>query len=422
MIRNSKRKLSIKVILAVGFTIFASFFGAGNLIFPPFLGLHAGSNWFYSFLAYILLDAGIGTLTFVAIVRYGNGFEDIAQNLGVMGTLLIFADALCLGPMSCIPRTGAVTFELAIHPILPIPAWVVSILFFSVACFFSIKPSKLLDVIGNILSPLLMLALLIMIVKGIFSPAEPFAAQTSVAQALKDGIEGGYQTMDMLVATLLYAMLFVSTAYLQLDKDESVSLYLKSGLIATAGLFVIYGGLTYLGAVSGQSLSMSNSDVLLAVVRNSLGSWGQYLLSVIVTLACLTTAISLIYSCSAAICRIFHNRISIKVMIISCSAISAILSTLGISAMLKIASPMLDIIYPMAIILVVLSFLPKHIETPAIYRTSCAFALVCVLYTMADKYTAADLGSSMIPLNGIGMGWILPACAGGLLAWILRKK
>jgi len=158
-----------KDVVIVGFALFAMFFGAGNLIFPPYLGVVSGSSWLTGFGGFLLADVGLALLAVAAAAKC-NG--EISQILGRPGKNLAIvlgsAIMICLGPLLAIPRTAATTFEMGVSPLVsgfnPI---LFSILFFALTFVLTIKPSKVVDIIGQYLTPALLVALGVLIVKGI---------------------------------------------------------------------------------------------------------------------------------------------------------------------------------------------------------------------------------------------------------------
>lgn len=189
-------------IIVVGFALFAMFFGAGNLIFPPALGLMTGKSWTIGFIFYFIADIGLAAYA-VWIMTYKSGqAEDITYPLGKTSSrILVTAVILCIGPGFAIPRTAATTFELAILPYLGIESnkillLIFSIVFFAVVLLLSIRSSKVVDIIGKVLTPVLLVFIAIMIIKGIISPQAQVGAELTDS-IIKEGIYNGYQTMDI---------------------------------------------------------------------------------------------------------------------------------------------------------------------------------------------------------------------------------
>ena len=135
--------------VVVGFALFAVFFGAGNLIFPPFLGLESGTKWFPALACFVLADAGLSILTVLSIVRLGKGRELLGRLPRRAGLLCMDIVMLIVGPALCIPRTCATTFEMGAHVLFPeLSSWVFGVLFFALVAVLTIRPGKVEDIVG----------------------------------------------------------------------------------------------------------------------------------------------------------------------------------------------------------------------------------------------------------------------------------
>ena len=168
---EEKKSNFFRDVIVVGFALFSMFFGAGNVIFPPYLGMESGQQWLAGFSAYYIADIGLALLGMFALLRVGSS-EAVLHRVGrVPAEILMCAIILCIGPMVAIPRTSASTFEMAIAPNLPgVSPVLFSILFFAVILALCIKESAVVDIVGKILTPLLLVGLFAIILKGIFSP------------------------------------------------------------------------------------------------------------------------------------------------------------------------------------------------------------------------------------------------------------
>jgi hypothetical protein len=160
-------KLSFGKVFVLGFALFAMFFGAGNLIFPPALGIVTGTNWIISFLVYILADAALAILALLAFFRCQEGFQNsISIQLDkTTSFLLILFNTLCIGPFIAIPRTAATTFDIAVKPLLGASfpgwsSWVAGGIYFGLVLILCLRPGKVVDIIGKVLSPTMFVALL----------------------------------------------------------------------------------------------------------------------------------------------------------------------------------------------------------------------------------------------------------------------
>ena len=189
-----------KDILVIGFALFSIFFGAGNLIFPPYIGLTSGNQWLISFLGFIISDVGIIFLSIVAVSKTGS-FQGVVGKAGKkFGIILEILMMLCLGPILVVPRTAATTFEMSISPLLGnINPYVFSVIFFLIVFVLTIKPNKVMDIIGKVLTPLLLISLAVLIIKGIINPIGDLEKVNS-GKLFMTGITQGYQTMDGLTS------------------------------------------------------------------------------------------------------------------------------------------------------------------------------------------------------------------------------
>ena len=233
---------SLKDTFVIGFAIFAMFFGAGNLIFPPYLGLIAGKNWFLAFLCFMTVDIGLSLLTLLVVAKIGKGAAGVTEKLGKLPSIL---NAICLGPLIAIPRTAATAYEFSIAPFFPkINAPVFSVIFFAVVILFCLKQSKVIDIIGTVFAPLILGALIILIIKGIFMPLGTIDIAASVQSATEAGIGAGYQTMDVMAAMILSSSILITLAQKSYTtKEQQFHMISRSGIIAAAILFIVYGGL-----------------------------------------------------------------------------------------------------------------------------------------------------------------------------------
>ena len=248
-----EKKASMGDILVIGFAMFAMFFGAGNLIFPPYLGMVGGDQWFTGFLAFIIADGGLAVLTVLAMIRKDGSFWCVIDRIGDLPAKILASVAiLTVGPMLCIPRTCATTFEMGIVPLFPgFNTWVFSIIFFGIVYMLTIRPSAVVDIIGKFLTPLLLVVLAVLVVIGIINPIGEIADVTLVDSIAKEGILAGYQTMDVLVSLAVTLMLVGNAARKGYNsKKERMGVISRASAVALLGLSLVYGGLTYLGATT----------------------------------------------------------------------------------------------------------------------------------------------------------------------------
>src|SRR3712207_2842048 len=191
-----KMKIKMKDIVVIGFALFAMFFGAGNLVFPPYLGVLDGTKWFIGFVAFLCADGGLALLGVIAMTSTGGDLDALYGRAGKkIGLVIGTASILCIGPFLAIPRTAATTFEVGIQPVFGtgVSPVIFSIIFFAIVLFLTIRPSKVVDIVGAFLTPALLVCLAVLIVKGIISPLGTPLERTLVDNVVVKGIYDGYQ-------------------------------------------------------------------------------------------------------------------------------------------------------------------------------------------------------------------------------------
>ena len=413
-------------IWVTGFALFSMFFGAGNVIFPPYLGLESGSAWFIGFLCYYLADIGLALLALFALLRHG-GAEGVTAPIGSFSSkLLMSVIVLCIGPMVAIPRTAATTFELSIAPLTSaLSPWVFSGLFFLVILLLCLRESAVVDVVGKILTPALLLGLLVLIVAGVLRPIGPVASAPLAEHIPSLGIEAGYQTMDVLAA-LLFGSIVLDSVRAKGHATPSAQRRVIGGAGAVAGtaLLLIYVGLTYLGASASTlfDTTINRSELVISIVERLLGRTGVVLFAVVVALACVTTAVALASAAAGYFSKLSHGRVSYRVMLVLFCAFSAVISCVGLDAIVAIASPILNVVYPPALVLVLLSYFDRRTLGDAAYRLAALGALVVSLLGVLPVFGVAVPFLDRLPFAALGFGWVLPAALCGALGLLLKPR
>ena len=410
-------KSKIMSTFTVGFAVFAMLFGAGNLIFPPYLGMHAGKNWIWGFVGFALMDVVFAMVAMIIISRKKDGADGIVGVLGShLSKVLMLALYICIGPLVAIPRTAATTYELSIQPLLPqMNSVIFSIIFFGVVTLLCVRPSKIIDIIGSVLAPILLITLGVLIVKGIVDPLGTVVTGDSLYSSFHTGITTGYQTMDTMAA-LAFSILIISQvkSYHLNTKREERKMVFGACVIAGTALILIYGGLAYLGAtVSGTyAATLSRAQIMLQLAEDILGSSGLVLLAVIVAAACLTTAIGLVSSCASYLTELSHGKVSYKVFAIGICVFSAVLCNVGLDNIIALASPILDLIYPILLVLIFLSMVKESQISLAGRYGALAGTGFFVALQLFENLTGLTNITSSLPLASLGFAWILPALIG----------
>lgn len=409
-----------KDVFVIGFAIFAMFFGAGNLIFPPFLGMTGGSNWFLSFLCFIIMDIGLSVLTLLVVTKIGRGAKGITEKLGGKVSVLILAlNIICLGPLIALPRTAATAYEFSVAPFFPaINTTVFSVIFFAIVVLFCLKQSKVIDIIGTFFAPLILAALLFLIIKGIVSPLGAIELGANAGEAVQDGVNAGYQTMDVMAAMVFSASILLAVKQKGYTSgNKQFKIVSAAGILATVILFVVYGGLAYLGAtVSGMyPPDIDRVQLLIAIVGALLGEQGTVLLGILVCAACLTPAIGLLSSAASFFEKQCGGAISYHVFVIGFAVISCVISNFGITKILALASPILNILYPVLVLLVVMGLFGNYITNHNAYRFAAFGTAAISVLSVLEQSFGMEFGMAGLPLYQFGFQWLVPALVCGVI-------
>ncbi|SOC41022.1 branched-chain amino acid transport system II carrier protein [Ureibacillus acetophenoni] len=426
-------KLKNQELLFIIFMLFSMFFGAGNLIFPAFLGNSAGEEMWISLIGFVITAVGLPILGVIAIGKAGS-FNTLATRVhplfAIIFPVLIY---LSIGPGLAIPRAGTVAYEMSINPFLPehlkggsMMLFIYTVIFFLIVLALSLSPSKLVDRFGKLLTPILLILIAIIFVKAIFTPVSPYAQATELytSNGFFQGFLDGYLTMDALAA-LVYGIVVVNTIRAKGIKDNAaLSKYmLLAGLGAGVLLAVIYSILTYLGASVSSIEQLDNGAEVLTLVMNELfGPAGIVILGLLFTVACLCVSISLVISCGEYFSKLIPV-FSYKVWATITAIVSFAVANLGLNQILAISVPILGMIYPLAIVLILLGIFNRYVNL-SVYRVSI---ILTAIFSIIETINVTFLGKSLsdalsfIPLYDQGVGWILPALAGVIIGAVIGR-
>lgn len=428
--------ISSKDTIVIGLMLFALFFGAGNLVFPVMLGQTAGVEFWSANLGFLTTGVGLPLLCVIAFSVSGKQdllslTNEVHPIFGLIFTTVLY---LTIGPMFAMPRTGSVSYEMGIKPFLSDtsgswPLMVFSILFFGVTCILSLNPSKMIDIVGKWLTPMLLIFIAILSVYSFIAPlGSPLSAQGDYqTHAYFNGFQEGYLTMDALAAFVFGIIVINAIKERGATSRKSIlTAGLKSSLISAVILAIIYSVLTYMGATSVEKFGYldNGGQALVLISKHYFGTFGGVILGIIVLLACLTTSIGLTTACSSY----FHKllpRISHRVFAVILSIVSALLANVGLAELIQFSVPVLTAIYPLAIVLMILTFAHPFIKgMKPVYWFSLALTF---LISIVEGLSASSLNVSTlsnfynkyVPLYNIGLGWLLPALIGAVIGLII---
>ena len=430
-------RLKKKDLLTLGFMMFSVFFGAGNLIFPPALGQAAGTNTLPAMLGFMTTGVGLPLLGIMAIALAGGEYVQLLKRRTFpwFATALLIILYLIIGPLFAMPRTGAVSFEIGIRPFVgagdvTLPQAVYTALFFGASYYLSLNPNKLIDRVGKMLTPALLVVLVILFLRTFWSPMGAVLDPTGVylESPYAQGFQDGYQTMDLLATIAIGALVVNAVRYRGVTDTRTIGkACLTAGLITVFLMACVYGSLAYLGATSVTVLGHSeNGGQLLAeAVRIFFGAAGNVLLALIIILACITTCCGITSSAAMFFHKLFKKKISYERLLLFSILFSFGASNIGLTQIIALAVPFLVAIYPLVIVFVILSLFDRFIGwRKSIYQGA---VLVTLAFSLTDAMHAAGFGSAAlyemlaahVPFYGVMMGWVCPALAGAVLGFII---
>ncbi|GGG38711.1 branched-chain amino acid transport system II carrier protein [Bizionia arctica] len=417
-----------KEILVTAFALFSLFFGAGNLILPPYLGFKAGQDWFLVTMGFALTAVLIPVLGIFAHAKLQGTIYDFGKKVSPLFSsiycIVIYVIAISLPA----PRTASVTHEMAIAPFFNTSTLVTSTIYFLLVFVFVMNRNKILDLIGKFLTPLIGIILLSIILVGIIT--SPFELSKPLLEApFSGGILEGYQTFDAIGAVVVGAVIVISIN-MRNNKtfEEKKDLITKSGLIAGFGLMVIYTGLILCGSLfqSKFSLDASRTEVLIGLSNFTLGYTGSLFLSVLVALACFTTAVGIVTGTSDYFKGLFNgSQMAYVVTAILGCLIGVLVGSYNVGFIIDVALPALMFIYPITIILIVLNVLPDKYATKIVFR---AVVLITFLFSIPDflKYMMPlediQYFLGFIPLSEYSLAWVFPSIISFLLMNLYVNK
>ena len=429
-------KLGKKNMVLVSFMLFSLFFGAGNLIFPPFLGQNAGTHLPAALLGFLLTAVALPVLGVVVIAKF-DGLDQLGRRVdprfAMVFTIIIY---LSIGPGLGIPRAASVPFEMAIAPYLPESAsltlfmLVYSLVFFLIAGWLALTPNKLVDRIGKFLTPSLLILISVLFISFLFAGKTAVAAPQPAYEtgAFVTGFLEGYNTMDAIAALNFGLVIATTLRTLEIKEEKALMGYtIKAGIAAGTILTMIYAMLSYMGMQSSAvyELAGNGAVTLRAIVAQIFGAPGAILLAAIFTLACLTTCVGLITSISQYFSSM-TSRISYRAWVLIIAGFSFLICNQGLNTILSISVPVLNIVYPVAIVLVLLGLCDKWLRNNRLVYpvTIGAVGLISVLYALYKMDVHLGFVTDLcvhIPLFGMGMGWVVVAVVMAALSLLLGK-
>ena len=434
------QKLNLKTKFLMGVTLFSMFFGAGNLIFPPYLGAQAGTSAWTAFIGFAMSAVGLPVLGVIAVTVSG-GLNALASRVHPKFAFVYIAVLyLAIGPCLAIPRTASTSFSMAGPPFLPesVPEAPVQLLytivFFLAASLVAMHPEKLTEYLGKRLTPVLLTLIAALFLAALVNPAGPAAApaEAYASAAPVEGFLYGYQTMDTLAALNFGMLVALNVQALGVREEKAVTgETVFAGWIAGALLLAVYAMLTFVGRLSGTAFpgTADGTEVLMRTAEHLFGKAGALILALIFVIACFNTCVGLLSCCGKYFNGCFP-RIGYRAWVWGFAAVSAVLANVGLEAILLFSVPVLNAIYPLAILLIALAFLKRALTRfPAVYPWTALLCGVSSVLTVLEQQGLSIPGVTglihAIPGYAAGFGWLLPTVLGagiGVLWSVMRRK
>lgn len=424
-------KLNVRDILILGLMNFAFFVGAGNIIFPPFIGAQAGTNVWLAAAGFLVTGVGLPVLASVAMARSGGALSTITRPVGrIPGVLLSVLCYLCIGPLFATPRTATVSYAFAVQslPHHGHSMWPFTVVYFLAAILVSLYPGQLLTIIGRLLAPLKTVALFLLSLAALLMPGGNFVAPAGlyVAAPFSQGIVNGYLTMDTLGA-LVFGLLIVNAVRSKgISSQRAITRYAAiSGLIAGVCLAFIYIGLFRIGTMGGRLLpsAANGTEVLNAYVGFHYGLWGKLFLDALITVACFVTAVGLTCACGSYFSEL--TGCSYRLLIWLFGGVSMLVANVGLNELIKISEPVLTAIYPIFIVLIVASFIRPWLRHPD--AVIAPVAVLALFFGIHDGLRTAGLVPEWlgflqrVPLAHDGVAWLVPSAVFAAFAVFLDR-
>ncbi|WP_224488299.1 branched-chain amino acid transport system II carrier protein [Robertkochia flava] len=417
-----------KLTLLTSFALFSLFFGAGNIILPPYLGFTSGNNWPLVTLGFIITAVIIPILGIRAHAKLQGSMLDFANKVSPVFSIVfcsvVYLIAVCLPS----PRTASLTHEMAVAPYLDVDSLVTSSLYFSAVFLFVIFRSQILDLIGRFLTPFILIILCLVIAMVAAHP-EVFPAIFSAPPGISEGILEGYQTYDAMGAVVVGAVIIISLNFKPgldyLDRKRIIS---RAGILAGLGLCLIYAGLIYSGALLSGTFdpTLDRSGILNAMILFALGTKGHIFLAVLIALACFSTTVGIVTGASDYVRGLFKDRVAAYRITAASSCLAGVLiGQLEVGIIIDIGIPALLFIYPLIITFILLHNLPSrwtdHLTFRAVTFTVLLFSVPDVLGAIGFPW-ASELMSSLTPWDSTDFTWVVPALVVFLLMQIKKNR
>ena len=443
------KKFTMKEYVVLASLLFGLFFGAGNLIFPALMGQMASSHTAAATFGFIITGVGLPLLGIIAIsLSRSEGLYDlgckVSRPYSLFFTCLLY---LTIGPFFALPRTATVPYSVGVVPAVgkdsPVVLGVFSLCFFAAVLFFALRPSNILTNVGKIINPLFLAFLAVLVVMCFVKPMGSVSSSAPtgeyVAHPFFRGFLEGYNTMDALASLAFGIIIINAVRNLGVKEPKNIA---KSTALAGVGcavlMAVIYLALVVAGAQSRGIFEVQpdGGTLLNKLASHYFGGVGGVFLALMITLACLKTAIGLVTACAETFGEMFPNKLSYKAWAVVFTLISFTFANFGLVKIIAYSVPVLMFLYPLTIVIILVSLIGGLFNYHStVYRWSIGFTMVPALFDGIKSLPPATVSAlhlegfiksvgGFLPLSDIGMDWVVPAVVGfvvGLVLYALKS-
>ena len=418
-----------KDTIIVGLALFSTMFGAGNLIFPPQIGLFSGDQWMLGVLGLLLGGIILPVLALWAVNNVGDKAQDLMGHVSPWfynAYYLIGCSFIAMG--STLPRSAATTHEMAIQPLFPnVPIWITVIVFFVLVYFFACDPNSVIDKLGKYMTPILVVLLAIVLIKGVISPLGTPVDTGIGGGAFGDAILTAYNTGDLTVGIMFASVILLDLRRRGYNGQESKKGGFMAGIICIVVLFAVYGTLTYIGACASGVYPQDTAQTALlsGIIQDIMGPVGMACLGGAVALACLTTAVGIGTTCVGFFYDFFKKKIPYKVLMLIACLIGVFMGITGVQNIVNYVTPIFLVVYPALIVNTVLGLLNKFLPNDGFYKGG---VLMAAVVSLGDAVLSVNpnigwLQSFMdlFPFSGLGFAWVVPTIIGMVVGAIICR-
>ena len=407
-------KNEFKDSIILGLSLFSIIFGAGNIIFSIYVGAYSGMKWPLSLFFFLIGDVFLVTLGLYAFIKNDNDEDKVFNKIGKLPSKILKVFILtCLGPLIAVPRTCAVSFEMFNFNSMII----FSIIYFILVFLFSFNSTSVIDMIGKYLTPILIIFICIFLLIGVKASKGTLVTNVSNLDSIKEGLNMGYQTLDLLCVSSLSMMMHNYLKRANYRKIQRKKILINSSIIAIFCLTIIYVGLIFIGASFGNNISV-NQGLLLKNISNSVLKDKGIILNIAVLLASFTTGVGLTSTVATNYEKL--TKFSYKTWVSIITFVSLFISNLGLEKIINIASPILNIIYPITIILIGLSIF--NVKNKLVYIFSILSTFILSILKLLYNITSFPHFISKMPLFNVNLEWIPIAIIFGIMGMFIKIK